>query len=289
MDNERNGGGPEMSSPKQENTLSLGERIENLKSFIIRMFCVYTSAIVILRVIGLGRLAMGFVESYTLKGSEGATFGGWIFTAMPAVIAIYASKTRLAQRWRMCVQCFSILAMLNHLAYFAVFMANFGWAMALSLGYAKIGPFIMGGLAIYMLVLFVNARELGKLEQEKEPSKSPGNGDYLCCIIVFLVFLTSPLFSFHISDMTGAVWDLLPFGKVRTIREEDCETSISYGGTMRISPDGRLLAIVGGRGVSVMDSQTLKPVFEDRSIGGMSLCFSPDGKYLAVVGDKHTV
>jgi hypothetical protein len=85
------------------------------------------------------------------------------------------------------------------------------------------------------------------------------------------------LFSFHISDVFGAVWDILPFGKVQAIRKEDCGTSISYGSTMRISPDGKLMAIVGGRGISVMDSQTLKPVFEDRSIGGMSLCFSPDG------------
>jgi hypothetical protein len=285
MSDEPNDVGTEGTFREPENSPSLDERIVKLKGFVINMFCVYAAAITLLRGFGLGRLAMGLVESYTLRGMKGMTLGGWLFTAMPVIIAIYVSKTRLAARWLMCVQYFALFAMLNHLAYLAVFMANFGWAMALSLSYAMIGPFIMAGLALYMFILFVNARDLAKLEHEKEPSRSAGENDYLRCIIVFLVFLVSPLLSFHISDMLGAVWDFLPFGKVRTIMEEECGTSNSNGSTLCLSPDGRLLAVVGMRGMSVMDAKSLKLIFEDLSIGGMSGCFSPDGKYLAVVGE----
>jgi WD40 repeat protein len=289
MNNEPDDGGSENSLQEQENALPLDERIEKLKNRIIKMFCVYTAVIVVLRLCGYGRLVMGLVESYTLRGMNGMTLGGWLFTAMPVVIAIYASKTRLALRWFLCAQYFALFAMLNYLVYLAIFMVNYGWAAAFSIGYAKIGPFIMAGIALYMLALFVNARELGKLEHEKEPPRSAEEGDYLCCIIVFLVFLVSPALKFHISDVFGAVWDFLPFGKVQTIREEDCGTINTHGKAMCFSPEAKLLAIVGAYGVSVMDSQTLKPIFEDHSIAAASLSFSPDCKYLAVAGESIPV
>jgi hypothetical protein len=282
MDAEPGSDSPETPAQEPGDSTQARVRIEKLKSLIIRAFCAYAAAITALRLFGAGRLAMGIVEGYAMRGRGGMTLGGWAFAAMPAAIAACAARSRLGARSRACLMCFAALAALNHLAYLAVFMANFGWAAAFSLNYAKVGPFIMLGLASFMLFLLAKAWELARLE-----GRGPlGGGGPAWAAAVFLVFALSPLASVSASDALGAAWGLTPFGKVRVIAEADCAAVKIRGSEIRPSPDGKLLAYGGQNGLAVLDAGSMEVLFEDRSIGVRSLCFSPDGKYLAAAGES---
>jgi hypothetical protein len=291
MDYKTTGGNSEKSAQIQESSpfQDIDGRIKKLKTLIIVLFIAYAAVITILRIMGYGRLVMGFVESYAFRGMRWITVGGWIFTALPLVIAIYAVFTRLGANCRKCIQYFTLLAMLNHVGYFIIFILNYAWVAAISIGYAQIGPPIMLSLIILMLYLFISTRKLGGLEAQKtRPLKSEGSmkTNALPGIAVVLAFIISPTLNFSMPEMYSYVTGFLPFNKVVIIKEEDCVYVSNAAWSIRFSPDGGLMAVGGYGGLTVMDSESKKQLFSDYSINVRSVCFSPDGKYLAAAGES---
>ena len=277
-----------MIEPGQQNHIDESGDALSLK--IIRMFAGYTIAISILRIAGWGRLIYGIIEGPAFARNlpflgRGMPTGGWLFTALPIAIAICAYATKLDERSRLSIMVFSLFALLNHALALLLIMVSFVWSFMMAPAFFRIGgPFIVGGTAIFMGVLFKYCRDLGRLRQD-DPSKALGDWDALVISIligsVFLLSYSLQKSPIQLSEQFGRSWGERD---VKLIELKDCTEVESQVWGMQLSPNGKLLALACYKGVAVLDAQTREQLFQDDTINAYSVRFSASGKYLAAGG-----
>lgn len=286
---------------------SLDGRIKKLSKLISWSFYAYAAIITLLRLLGFGRLAMGFVEGIVYRFQMTAprtdfpfnllslrirlysmplTAGGYLFALLPAVIALYSLKTRFNERSRRLVAGFSILAVINHGILLAAFIVSWVWVFLMAPGTLYVAPAIMVSQIAFMLFLYILS---GKLKTLKIQARYITNDDGLLTapnFCVAIIFIISPFLGTPPGVMLSNVSSALGiFSDVRVITSDDCRLLTSkITSIIRVSPDGKLIAMGGENDLSVWDVESKELLFNDTTISARSVRFSDSGKYLAAVG-----
>jgi WD40 repeat protein len=287
---------------------SLDGRISKLSKLISRLFYAYAAIITLLRLSGYGRLAMGLVEGiiyrFQMTGprtdfpfnllplrislySMPLTTGGYLFALLPAVIALYSLKTHFNERSRRLVAGFSLLAVINHAILLAAFIVSWVWVFLMAPGTLYSAPAIMVLLIAFLLFLYKLSGKLKTLKIQAGEVSEYDDRLTVPNLLVAIIFILSPFLGTPPGVMLSNVSSTLGiFSDIRVIATEDCRRLASGANvfSMRVSPDGKLIAMGGENDLSVWNVESKELLFNDTTISARSVRFSDSGKYLAAVG-----
>jgi hypothetical protein len=235
-------------------------------------------------------LAAGMVEISAYRVG-GVNVGIYVSTFLLILIAVYAIKTNLDEFCCRFVLLFSLAEFINHILLAMLFFA--GQIVAPLPRWMSRSITVAIAMSLYAIVMFSFAVKLGKLKKGAVSMRNvfvPLFTALFCTVLFFVlpVYVTASPYQlwFKIGGMSGSVVNtaVSKARDVLVLRLEDTTPLTSNIFSVRVSTDGKYIAMGGDKDLTVWDVESRELLLRDETMFVRSVRFSDSGKYLAAVG-----